>query len=112
MTGVLSSAAGRAVAGLGMHLSQDQVQRGSSPGTLGVVLRALSYPHVSRPPHSGTVKGRGFMSLQVLGLRDIADVKCDANDEAAPGGECKPLEAPCLFNVVTDPCERRNLASR
>lgn len=52
------------------------------------------------------------MSLQVLGLRDIADVKCDASDEVAPAVECKPLEAPCLFNVVTDPCERRNLASR
>lgn len=44
-------------------------------------------------------------------LRKDATIDCpkssDKTDEP-----CNPLEAPCLFNVVTDPCERVNLAKQ
>ncbi|KAJ1528578.1 hypothetical protein ONE63_006982 [Megalurothrips usitatus] len=54
----------------------------------------------------------------VWGLRELAEVNCGAEDGDHTGPEvsgpaaCKPLLAPCLFNVATDPCERRNLANR
>ncbi|XP_026765034.2 arylsulfatase B [Galleria mellonella] len=42
-------------------------------------------------------------------LREAATVKCK---EPASPIECKPLEAPCLFNIEEDPCEQRNLADK
>jgi hypothetical protein len=45
---------------------------------------------------------------QVLALREEATVKCDRPPLAVP---CDSLTAPCLFNVVTDPCEFNNLAA-
>lgn len=50
---------------------------------------------------------------QVWSLRELAEVKCGADSDGDRAGpSCKPLLAPCLFNVATDPCERRNLAGR
>ncbi|GLV35650.1 uncharacterized protein CBL_01200 [Carabus blaptoides fortunei] len=44
-------------------------------------------------------------------LREQADVKCSVpKDETIV--PCKPLKAPCLFNVKEDPCEIRNLADK
>ncbi|XP_032512308.2 arylsulfatase B-like isoform X1 [Danaus plexippus] len=42
----------------------------------------------------------------ILRLRSEATVEC-GDREALP---CRPLEAPCLFNIDEDPCETRNLA--
>lgn len=39
-------------------------------------------------------------------LRHDATVMCSSTLEKP----CKPLEGPCLFNVLLDPCEKRNVA--
>lgn len=39
-------------------------------------------------------------------LRKDSLVNCGAVKEI----DCKPLQAPCLFDISEDPCERRNLA--
>ncbi|XP_028025989.1 arylsulfatase I [Bombyx mandarina] len=44
---------------------------------------------------------------KVMELRDEATVKCNDSIEVI---QCKPREAPCVFNIDEDPCERRNLA--
>lgn len=50
--------------------------------------------------------------MQVLSLRELAEVKCSDGADDGSASACSPLKAPCLFNVATDPCERRNLAHR
>ncbi|KAM3968215.1 arylsulfatase J [Aphomia sociella] len=44
---------------------------------------------------------------EIQKLREAATVKCTEPNNPV---ECKPLKAPCLFNIDEDPCERRNLA--
>lgn len=41
-------------------------------------------------------------------LRSEATVKCDENKFAV---KCNPLQKPCLFNIIEDPCEQNNLAN-
>lgn len=41
-------------------------------------------------------------------MRDKATVKCDDNRRFV---DCNPTVAPCLFNLLEDPCEMNNLAS-
>ncbi|XP_076619804.1 arylsulfatase J [Colletes latitarsis] len=67
--GVIGSAAGRAVASVGLELSADIVRK----------------------------------------LRAEATITCHPQNETLL--LCKPLEAPCLFNVHLDPCEHNNLAN-
>lgn len=45
-------------------------------------------------------------------LRNEAEVICDSSPVYAhvERSECKPLIAPCLFNIRNDPCEQHNLA--
>lgn len=40
-------------------------------------------------------------------MREQAKLKCNENDKAK---KCDPLKAPCLFNIIEDPCEQNNLA--
>lgn len=43
-------------------------------------------------------------------LQQGAAIKCSTRNENLP--LCKPLEAPCLFNVREDPCEKNNLIEK
>lgn len=52
--------------------------------------------------------GRLASTAQIEELRLQADVKCST----LPSVECKPLQSPCLFNVLQDPCETSNLADQ
>ncbi|CAK1544758.1 unnamed protein product [Leptosia nina] len=63
---VLSSAAGRAIAELGMMPTEEEI----------------------------------------LKLREASIINCQEVEPIS----CRPLEAPCLFNIEEDACERRNLA--
>ncbi|XP_072941442.1 arylsulfatase I isoform X2 [Epargyreus clarus] len=44
----------------------------------------------------------------VAQLREAATVQCGNHEPAA----CRPLLAPCLYNIEDDPCETRNLADK
>ncbi|XP_060530121.1 arylsulfatase I-like [Cylas formicarius] len=50
--------------------------------------------------------GRGATVDQMNILRGQALVKCNKISQA----KCDPLKAPCLFNIVDDPCEDNNVA--
>jgi arylsulfatase B len=52
----------------------------------------------SLPPMSSEV---------ILRMRIESTVKCSENTKAL---KCDPMKAPCLFNIVDDPCEQNNLA--
>lgn len=46
---------------------------------------------------------------KIQNLRKNLRISC--NEQENPIIACKPLESPCLFNIIEDPCERKNLAS-
>lgn len=82
---VLRSKTGVAVAGLLTKLQLREKQTGSEP-RFGR-LRLLTENSVQE-------------------LRNQAQLRCKAGEST-----CRPTEAPCLFNLRDDPCERVNLAS-
>ncbi|XP_049956678.1 arylsulfatase J-like [Schistocerca serialis cubense] len=49
----------------------------------------------------------------VARLRHEAEVRCPPRraDNASEATQCRPMEAPCLFNLREDPCETVNLAA-
>lgn len=55
--------------------------------------------------------GKLANSVQMLQLRQEADVKCVGTETTNSAKKCQPLKEPCLFNIVKDPCEQRNLAN-
>lgn len=50
-------------------------------------------------------------SSSIRKLRKEATVKCDNHDGNRETKICNPLEKPCLFNLLEDPCEMNNLAN-
>ncbi|XP_021707470.1 arylsulfatase B isoform X2 [Aedes aegypti] len=58
---------------------------------------------------AGSVVGR-MMPLDlehVARLRRAATVECEVEGQVKA---CQPMESPCLFNLMDDPCERNNVA--
>lgn len=45
---------------------------------------------------------------KITRMRTKLKVSCDEEDN--PIISCNPLKSPCLFNIIDDPCERKNLA--
>lgn len=65
----------------------------------------------------GSTAGRAVASIGlalsadvIRRLREDAMIKCPPKNDSLP--LCKPLEAPCLFNVQQDPCEDNNLIDK
>ncbi|KAK2584631.1 hypothetical protein KPH14_006980 [Odynerus spinipes] len=65
----------------------------------------------------GSLAGRAMASVglalkpeKVHELRDSVLINCPPKNDTLPA--CKPLVAPCLFNVQQDPCEDNNLANK
>lgn len=56
--------------------------------------------------------GTALTPTTIQALRNEAEVICDSVSlyTQAARAECKPLIAPCLFNIKNDPCEQNNLA--
>lgn len=61
----------------------------------------LKYSH-------GTCK---LTARRIVAIRAEAVVTCNGKTPPANGpSKCSPLESPCLFNVIEDPCETTNIA--
>ncbi|KAF5270105.1 hypothetical protein FQA39_LY08517 [Lamprigera yunnana] len=50
-------------------------------------------------------------SRTVEKMRKEAEINCP-NSKSEGNPPCKPLEAPCLFDIKSDPCEQQNLARK
>lgn len=56
--------------------------------------------------------GKPFESIQLEQLRQEAFIYCNNKvSVSAPQFECEPLKSACLFNIIEDPCERKNMAT-
>lgn len=66
---------------------------------------------ISSSPAGRALKAIGHAAtpVEMLSIRNSSDVTCKSSTVINP---CKPLRAPCLFNIKADPCEQDNLADR
>lgn len=46
----------------------------------------------------------------ILSSRNQALVKCVIENASIPNYNCQPRQAPCVFDVISDPCEQINIA--
>lgn len=53
--------------------------------------------------------GNKLTKAKIAKLRKKSTVVCKEADN--PIVKCEPMVSPCLFNIITDPCERTNLAA-
>lgn len=64
--------------------------------------------YASKVLNSDAAKSLPELSIEkIRKLREEATVKCEKKVNPTP---CNPLIAPCLFNIIDDPCEQDNLA--
>lgn len=55
--------------------------------------------------------GKPYESTQIEQLRQEAGISCNSGEPSEdPQFKCEPLKSACLFNILEDPCERKNLA--
>lgn len=59
--------------------------------------------------HNTKIGKANLTPLKITNLRKKLAILCNAADN--PKIECKPLIAPCLFDILADPCELKNIAS-
>lgn len=45
-------------------------------------------------------------------LRHEAGINCSSLSENDDKFPCRPLKEDCLFDIIKDPCERNNIASK
>jgi hypothetical protein len=66
----------------------------------------------SQAGHALAKAGTTLTPVIIQALRNEAEVICDFMSLYTHAGRtgCKPLIAPCLFNIRNDPCEQNNLA--
>lgn len=64
---------------------------------------------VSSPAHQSLKKQTKLEPTRIVELRKSSKIQC--NEINNPYTFCEPQHAPCLFNIIDDPCERKNLAS-
>lgn len=64
--------------------------------------KALAEPNASKSQKINLTLAK------IQNLRKKAQISCnEANNPIEP---CNPLKSPCLFDIIADPCERKNLA--
>jgi arylsulfatase B len=64
---------------------------------------------LSSPTHHVLKKQNSLDPMKVIELRKHSKISCNETDN--PFTFCDPKTAPCLFNIIDDPCERKNLAT-
>jgi len=64
---------------------------------------------LSSPAHHALKKQNRLDPMKIVELRKNSKISCNATDN--PFTFCDPQYAPCLFNIIDDPCERKNLAT-
>lgn len=68
-----------------------------------------SYTNSILTSNVGKVLEKSKLSAKkILNLRKSATIACNENHN--PINKCDLMTKPCLFNIINDPCERRNLA--
>jgi hypothetical protein len=82
--------------------------RGDSEGQRYDLYQVMASP----AGHAVARTGTALTPAAIQTLRNEAEVVCDSVSSytQASRAECKPLIAPCLFNIKNDPCEQNNMA--
>lgn len=64
---------------------------------------------ISSPAHQALKRQNTLDPTKIVELRKNSKIHCNEKDN--PFTFCEPQLAPCLFNIIDDPCEMKNLAT-